>query len=140
MQDTDNYYVIVTRESLPQISYSIDAIKKIVKNRKNPKLEKIYSNVGIKDITKKKYDILIVEDAKAGYRFFSKVGEDWNVSCVSANGKSGILNELSRHRAARMLVVADAAALGSEMRGLMQFISMNSADVDLFLPEILTIS
>ena len=43
IQKTDNYYVFVTREPLPQIPYSIDAIKRIVKNGKNPKIEKIYN-------------------------------------------------------------------------------------------------
>ncbi|MBQ5988810.1 MAG: Fis family transcriptional regulator [Oscillospiraceae bacterium] len=37
IQNTDNYYVLVTRENLSQIPYSVDSIKQIVKNGTNPK-------------------------------------------------------------------------------------------------------
>ena len=135
IQNTDNYYVFITREPLPQISYSIDSVKRIVKNGIKPKIEKIYSKVGVTDITKKKYDVIIIEDAKAGYQFFSKVGEVWKALCISAGGKSNILNALNKQKADRILVIADAAAFGSEIRDLMQFISSCTADIDLFMPE-----
>jgi len=73
IRDTDNYYVLVTREPLPQIAYSISSIKKITKNGRNPKIEKIYDNVGVKDITKKDYDVIVVEDSKTGFQFFTDV-------------------------------------------------------------------
>lgn len=135
IQKTDNYYVLVTREPLPQIPYSIDSVKKIVKNGKNPKIESLYKNVGTKTITKNPYELIIVEDAKTGYQFFSKVGEQWKISCISANGKSNLLNELNKQKAHRILVIADAAALGSEIRELSQFIKTCDASIDLFLPE-----
>jgi predicted ATPase len=47
IQNTDNYYVFVTRESLSQIPYSVDSIKQIVKNGTHPKF------VSLKD--KRKY-------------------------------------------------------------------------------------
>lgn len=43
IQSTDNYYVLVTREPLPQIPYSIDAIKQIIKNERKPKISKIFN-------------------------------------------------------------------------------------------------
>ena len=135
IQNTDNYYVFITREPLPQISYSVDSIKRIVKKGKNPKIEKIYNKIGVNDITKKKYDVIIVEDAKTGFQFFSKVGEKWNMTCVSANGKSNILNMLVGQKASTILVVADAAALGAEIHEMMQYISESEAHIDLFLPE-----
>lgn len=67
IQNTDNYYVIVTREPLPQIPYSIDSIKQ-------------------------------------------------------NNGK-------------RVLVIADAAALGSEIRAIEKYREMSADKIDLFLPE-----
>ena len=135
IQNTDNYYVFITREPLPQIPYSMDAIKKIVKNGKNPKIEKIYSNVGITDITAKKYDVMIVEDGKTGYQFFSEAARIRKGSCISANGKSNILTELHRQKAVRILVIADAASLGPEIREIIHFIRADAAEIDLFLPE-----
>lgn len=135
IQRTDNYYVFVTREPLPQIPYSIDSIKQIKKNGRNPKIERIYKNVSILDITQKRYDIIIVEDSKAGYQFFTKAGENMQIACVSANGKSNILNVLNKQKEKNILVIADAAALGSEIRELMHFIAISEKQIDLFLPE-----
>lgn len=52
IQDSDNYYVLVTRESLSQIPYSIDSIYQInrEKNPKKPSFEKIYKGVSKRDI------------------------------------------------------------------------------------------
>ena len=63
IQGSDNYYVLVTREPLAQIPYSIDAIRKIHKNGAKPKFEKIYKNISKKDISAFPYDIVIVEDS-----------------------------------------------------------------------------
>ena len=50
MKQFDNYYVLVTREPLPQIPYSIDCIKQIIKNNSKPKLDNIYKNIRVKEI------------------------------------------------------------------------------------------
>lgn len=135
VRNTDNYYVLITREDLPQISYSVDSIKKIVKNDRLPKIEKIYGNVGIKDITKKKYDLIITEDSKSGYIFFAKAARKLNAECVSAFGKSNIVNTLEKCDGQNILIIADAAAFGSEIRELIRFINVSDKKVDLFLPE-----
>ena len=135
IMDTDNYYVLITREPLPQIPYSVDAIKQIVKNERTPKIEKIYKKISVKSISKFPYDIVIVEDAGAGFQFFTKASGQWSVSCIPAGGKSNILSELNKRKEKRILVIADAAALGSEIRELMQFKEMSDAAIDFFLPE-----
>ncbi len=135
VRNTDNYYVLITREDLPQISYSVDSIKKIVKNDRLPKIEKIYGNVGTKDITKKKYDLIITEDSKSGYIFFAKAARNLNAECVSAFGKSNIVNTLEKCDGQNILIIADAAAFGSEIRELIRFINVSDKKVDLFLPE-----
>lgn len=62
IQDSDNYYVLVTRESLSQIPYSIDSIYQInrEKNPKKPSFEKIYKGVSKRDISDFPYDVVIV--------------------------------------------------------------------------------
>ena len=132
---TDNYYVFVTREPLPQIPYSVDSIKQIVKNGSKPKMEKLYRNISVKDITDFPYDAVIVEDAKAGFKFFSRASEKKNVLCISAEGKSNLLSMLNKSDADRILVIADAAALGSEIKELMQFKNLSDKKIDFFLPE-----
>lgn len=135
IQNTDNYYVIITREPLPQIPYSIDSIKQIIKKGKTPKIDKIYKNITVKKISKFPYDVVIVEDSKSGYQFFSKVTEKLSVMCVTANGKTKILTELKKYKGKRILVIADSAALGSEIREIENYRTMSTDKIDLFLPE-----
>ena len=133
--NTDNYYVFVTREPLPEIPYSIDAIKKIIKNDRRPKIEKLYNKVSVKDISSFPYDLIIVEDSKSGFQFFTKASGKWNVNCETSKGKSNILPMLNRCEESKILVVADAAALGSEIQELMRFKSLSKKKIDFFLPE-----
>ncbi len=135
ISDTDNYYVFITREPLQQIPYSIDSVKQIVKNGSKPKIEKVYNDISVKDISGFPYDLVIVEDSKTGFQFFSKAAGKWKVRCETADGKSNIISVLKRCRESRVLVIADAAALGSEIQELMRFKSMSEKRIDLFLPE-----
>ena len=52
IKNTDNYYVLVTREPLPQIPYSIESVKKIVKNNRKPKIEKMFKNISVKNLVR----------------------------------------------------------------------------------------
>lgn len=135
MKKSDNYYVLVTREPLPQIPYSIDCIKQIIKNNSKPKLDSIYKNIRVKEISGFPYDIVIVEDSKSGFQLFTQATKKWNVQCISAGGKSGILPLLNKYTDKKILVIADAAALGSEIRELVHFKEISNNKIDFFLPE-----
>ncbi len=135
IMNTDNYYVLVTREPLSQIPYSIDSIKRIKRNKNKPKIEKMYNKVSAKDISHFPYDLVIIEDSKSGFQFFKKAAGEWNVNCETANGKSNILPMLSKCKENRILVIADAAALGSEIQELMRFKLLSKKKIDFFLPE-----
>ena len=135
VQGTDNYYVIVTREPLPQLPYSVDAICEIVKKGANPKIDKVYKKISTGRVSDFPYDAIIVEDSHSGYEFFYKATENLPVQCISANGKSNLLNEIKLHKGKRLLLIADAAALGSEIRELEEYRRMSSDKIDFFLPE-----
>ncbi len=135
IQDSDNYYVLVTREPLPQIPYSIDSVKFISKHGKNPKIAKMYENLTVKEIAGFPYDAVIVEDGKSGYQFFKRATANHTLECASANGKSGIIKLLQDSKKHKILVIADAAALGSEIRSLLYYQSSTEKQIDFFLPE-----
>lgn len=135
IKNTDNYYVLVTREPLPQIPYSIESVKKIVKNNRKPKIEKMFKNISVKNISSVPYDEVLVEDSKAGFFFFSRACEKLGIQCISAKGKSNILSELKKSKSYRILVIADAAALGPEIIELMRFRMLSGKRIDFFLPE-----
>lgn len=135
IQGTDNYYVFVSREPLPQLPYSVDAIHKIVKKGANPKIDKVYKKISTGGVSGFPYDVIIMEDSHSGYEFFCKATEKLPVQCFSADGKSNLLEEMKRHKGQRLLLIADAAALGSEIRELEEYRRLSSDKIDFFLPE-----
>lgn len=139
IQQTDNYYVIVSRESLPNLPYSIEEIYGIRLSRKYGGLKQIYNEFyhiygRPQPHEEIRPDVLITEDSNAGYQFFSGVCSE-KVTCISANGKSGILGKMKEYGSDRIiLVIADGAAFGSEMNRFDFYIREHS-NIRLFLPE-----
>lgn len=80
---------------------------------------------------------MIVEDSRSGLQFFKKATEDHDLECISSNGKSGIVKLLEQHKGKRILVIADAAALGSEIKVLMYLKSVSNNKIDLFCRRVL---
>ena len=78
VKKSDNYFVIITRETLETLPYSVDEIYGIRNSGKYGTLKnvynemyKIYTNVNVNESVK--VDYIITEDSKAGYQFFKEV-------------------------------------------------------------------
>lgn len=139
VQQSDNYYVIATREKLPTLSYSVNEIYGFRQSGKfheaKQKYNEIYHLYGeITENTDIKPEYVITEDSNSGYEFFSKLcGND--IPCVSANGKSNIIKLLQESEIQeKRLVIVDGAAFGSEMRDVADYIDIFD-DVVLYAPE-----
>ena len=139
VQKSDNYYVIVTREGLPNLPYSVEEIYGIRESGKYASLKQtynelyhIYGRTDYREPVKPEY--VIVEDSNAGYEFFKGISKREECSVISAGGKSNIFGELIKSRAAQILVIADGAAFGSEMDRVMKLI-MRRKGIVLYLPE-----
>ena len=138
IKNSDNYYVIITRESLQSLPYSVTEIYGIHSSGKYNSLEPVYHNLyriyGAENEISGNYDTVLVEDSNSGYEFYKSIfGE--NVNCVSANGKDkifGILNNIDSQE--RILVIADGAAFGSQMGRVSDAIKRISG-AELYLPE-----
>lgn len=133
-----NYFVIVTRESLEMLPFSVDEIYGIKSSGKYGSLVPVYHEFyHIYDLKEKKdYPVLprlmIVEDSNSGYEFFAAVS---GVACVSAHGKSKIFDILCENRIMQdTLIVADGAAFGSQMNRIERFVK-NNKFLHLYLPE-----
>ena len=118
VKKSDNYFVIITRETLETLPYSVDEIYGIRNSGKYGTLKnvynemyKIYTNVNVNESVK--VDYIITEDSKAGYQFFKEVYSSEHLQCISADGKSNIYKHLKKDK--NVLVVADGAAFGSEV-------------------------
>lgn len=139
IKETDNYYCIVTRESLHSLPYSVDEIFGIKNSGKYNYLNqtyhefyKIYSNEKslFMPATPEK---IITEDSNSGNDFFSVVCKQSNIECESANGKANIFNLIDKQSDKNILIVADGAAFGSEIDRIVKRIG--NKNIKLYLPE-----
>lgn len=85
---------------------------------------------GYKAKSEIKPTLIITEDSKTGYQFFSSLG----IKCISANGKSNIIKKLANKQNENVVIIADGAALGPEMDSIMGEIKEHS-NITLYAPE-----
>ena len=138
---SDNYYVIVSRESLPQLPYSVDEIYGLKNtNRattKYPVYTRTYASAyrvyGGSDFVGGRPDLVVVEGSNSGFEFFSALCARSGIPCESACGKTNIYSKVLAAEASRILVIADGAAFGPEMEAVCALRRLK--DVELFLPE-----
>ena len=139
IKNTSNYYVIVTRTNLYNLPYSIKEIYGIKNTSQNKyqgtkqiynEFYPIYDKITLKI---QKPDLIIVEDSKAGYEFFSELCKKHSISCITANGKSNIYKKLLTVTEENILVIADGAAFGSEIENILEMTHIKNLGI--YLPE-----
>ncbi len=142
IKNTDNYYVIVTREGIPSLPYSIEEIYGIRDSGKYGVLKQVYNKFfhiyqGNRP-DQNKFDMIITEDSNSGYQFFKATADERNIICESAGGKSNIFSAAAKAVAAHpkemILVIADGAAFGAEMEKITRLIADHGCLV-LYVPE-----
>lgn len=142
IRNSNNYYVLITRENLPALPYSVEEIYGIHCSGRYMNTSqiynlfyKIYSETNPGKILIKS---LITEDSQAGFTFFSQVSKTRGICCESAGGKSNILGILQEKlldkEQKETLVIADGAAFGPEMAHISQLLRGN-VNIKLYLPE-----
>lgn len=139
VRESDNYYVIITREGLPNLPYSVEEIYGIRESGKYASLKQtynelfhIYGKIDYKRPVRAQY--VIVEDSNAGYDFFAGIPKKNACSVVSAGGKSNIFREIMKSGDDTVLIIADGAAFGAEMDRVMKLAAKRKRVV-LYLPE-----
>ena len=137
IQDSNNYYVIITRENLPNLPYSVEEVYGIHTSGKYSNMRQTYNSFyhlySFDDNDAFEANIVVTEDSNAGYDFFNGIVND-SISCISANGKSKIHKLLIDNKGEHILVIADGAAFGSEMGEIYPYIQKHK-EVKLYLPE-----
>ena len=139
IQQTDNYYVIVSREGLPNLPYSVTEIYGIRTSGKYGGLKQHYHEFyriyGETSAEETYPETVVTEDANAGFQFFHEVCSKSEIKCVTGNGKSTILKTVRKLNSDEMiLLIADGAAFGPEMDRVMFFLKEHK-NVRLYLPE-----
>ena len=139
IQKTDNYYVIVTRESLPTLPYSVEEIYGIRTSGKYGTLKQSYHEFyriyGMAAYEREvNPELVITEDSNSGYQFFNYVCRENLLQCETMNGKSNVFHYLKEHTHEKILVIADGAAFGAEIDRVLRLIE-GCENVTLYLPE-----
>ncbi len=138
IKDTNNYYVIITRENLPNLPYSVEEIYGIHTSGQYADMRRTYNSfyqlytVNEQNIADKA-ETVIVEDSNSGYDFFKAVVSD-DINCISAGGKTKIKRTVMDNEGKHLLVIANGAAFGSEMGELFLYMQKHP-EVSLYLPE-----
>ncbi|MEE3313721.1 MAG: hypothetical protein VZR56_06155, partial [Treponema sp.] len=139
---TDNYYVLITREGLKTLPYSVNEIYGIHTSGKYADLKQVYHEFYliygvdgkksyIENHISKDIEKVLCEDSNSGFDFFTTVFAQ-KYECESAKGKSNIYKNLLAS-SKKTLIIADGAAFGSQMAKVMKI--AERADCVLFLPE-----
>ena len=140
IQKTDNYYVLVTREDLSTLPYSVNAILELKKttsrfkrtyNRAYP----IYDSLSASNVQLESVEKLLTEDANSGYQLFTEIGEKYGIVCISAAGKDNIKQKLLPLKSEKILVIADGTAFGPQMNDIYHLMQEDGAKFSLYLPE-----
>lgn len=138
IRNTDNYYVIVTREGIPSLPYSVNEIYGIRNSGKYGTLKQTYNVFyHLYEVDQLSLPLcpscVITEDSNSGYQFYKNVCGD-RVNCLSAYGKSNIFGLIVSRCEEDILIIADGAAFGSEMEKVSKLMQEHP-NIHLYLPE-----
>lgn len=141
VQGSTNYFVLITRENLPTLPYSIKEIYGIRTTGKYHFPEKIYHEFypiyedSWKPTLENQDEIkMITEDADAGNQFFRSFFQDPE-DCIGAGGNGNVYNLMRKQDAKHLLfVVADGAAFGAYVARVLAFAKERGKTL-LYLPE-----
>ena len=140
IQKTDNYFVIVSREALPNLPYSVTEIYGIRTSGKYLGLKQHYHEFyriyGDGDTGADIYPATVVtEDSRAGFQFFSDICSKNQINCVTSYGKTSILETAKKQSTeGTILLIADGAAFGSEMDRVVKYLRIHK-NIRLYVPE-----
>lgn len=137
---SSNYFVIITRNRLPYLTYSVDEVYGLKNTTKtkyknytiyHTQLNKIYTShiPGKIEVP----ECVIVEDSNSGYEFFRAVFDIYGVPCISAGSNSNIYNLINQRSEKNILVIADGAAFGQEIERVKYLGRFKN--ITLYLPE-----
>jgi hypothetical protein len=137
VQVSSNYFVLITRQPLYNLPYSVQEIYGIRTTGKYHYPEQVYHEFyRIYDDSNETLDkevLVLVEDSKSGYQFFSKACKQGE--CVSVEGNSQFVGKIENaEENKKVVVIADGAAFGAYVAKVTT-IAKSRKDVMLYFPE-----
>lgn len=139
VKGSDNYFVIVTRDDLSQLPYSVDEIYGL-KNTSDSQKYKTYHRIYNEMYKLYNFDrndnyspeLVITEDSNSGFEYFAIL---FNGRCISAKGKSKIYAAIRENSTKNVLAIVDGAAFGNEIGKVMRYVESNDVHCVIYAPE-----
>lgn len=140
VKDCDNYFLLITRNYLRTLPYSVDeiyTIKGAKSKRFAPVYQDLYKMYDRPDKNRLPFlpEVIIAEDSNSGFSFFKQIAGKNGIECVSAQGKSNILKMLKLYAEKKVAVIADGAAFGCEISDIVKQQELVPNKLAIFLPE-----
>lgn len=116
IKESDNYFVIITRENLYNLPYSVEEIYGLYSSGKYQNTKRVYQQMyriytNVEQIPVEPQSI-IVEDSNSGFEFFTAVAKNLQIECESAQGKTKLYTVLkSADKEKEICVVADLSGV-----------------------------
>jgi len=137
VKGSDNYFVIVTRDDLSMLPYSIDEIYGLKNDeQKYRTYHKVYNEMFRLynfDISKPIVpETVVTEDSNSGYDFYSLVFPE---KCISAHGKDNVYYEIRKAKQQKVLAIVDGAAFGPEIGKILRYLEWSDSECTIYAPE-----
>lgn len=137
VRDSGNYFVIVNREPIYALPYSvneiyeIDSYEEIEPFRQVYHFASLYSNFPKSTVN---FDTVMTEDSNAGFDFFTKFLKNCNIE--SAKGNTKFRQAISNSKSNGIYCIVDGAAFGCRIRDLYDYIKKKlNRRVYIWMPE-----
>ena len=138
---SDNYFVLIARDSLPQLAYAIEEIYGLRESRDSQKYLKpkhvyneMYRLYNLPDQNGLKPEIVFTEDTNAEFDCFRCIFGD---KCHSLGGKSNASTKIHEPECKNreLLVIVDGAAFGADIGEFMRSAGRHQRKCVLYAPE-----
>ena len=137
LQESGCYAVIVSRDPIESLPYSIKSVYGIRESSKYgglaPIVNEFYELYDIDSIDLPKINRVCTEDKKAGKQFFYSVFENSSIIVDDAGGKSNIKNDLNKND--NTLYIVDGAAFGSNIEEFLYYKNESKRNSFIWAPE-----
>lgn len=139
VRNADNYFVLISRDNLCNLPYSVEEIYGLCSSGKYQNTKRIYQQMYQIYPQKERQEFpvrperIVVEDSNSGYEFFHAVCLENQILCESAEGKTKIFSAV-QDAEEEVCIIADGAAIGPEMEKLYNLAEQRK-NINLYLPE-----
>ena len=138
ISESNNYYVLITRENLYELPYSVEEIYGIHSSGRYQNTKQIYNETYHIYSLVEEFPIrpkcIITEDSESGFDFFKAIADENGISCRSSYGNAGIIKTMDKTKDTETCVIADGAAFGAYMNPVYYNVRKNK-HIHLYLPE-----